>query len=82
MCFFFFFLIYSFIEEYPLYRILFSVKPQRESAIGIHISPPCFFLFFIFFVETAGPPVANVFFQIDLFSLGHTGSSLSRLGFL
>ena len=28
------------IEGNLLYRILFSVKPQHESAIGIHISPP------------------------------------------
>ena len=43
-----FFLIYYFflinlifIEAQSLYRILlFSVKPQHESAIGIHISPP------------------------------------------
>ena len=35
----FYFLIYFFIEL--LYRILlFSVKPQHESAIGIHISLP------------------------------------------
>ena len=31
-CFFIYFLL--------LYRILYSVKPQPESAIGIHISPP------------------------------------------
>ena len=36
-----FFLIYFFIEGLLLYRILlFSVKPQHESAIGIHISLP------------------------------------------
>ena len=30
-----------FIEGYLLYRIwLSSVKPQHESAIGIHLSPP------------------------------------------
>ena len=33
--------IIHFIEGWLLYRILlFSVKPQQESAIGIHISPP------------------------------------------
>ena len=37
----FIFLIYFSIEEKLLYRILlFSVKPQHESATGIHISPP------------------------------------------
>ena len=37
----FFFLNLFFIEGWLLYRILlFSVKPQHESAIGIHISPP------------------------------------------
>ena len=37
----FFFLVYFFIEGWLLYRILlFSVIPQHESAIGIHISPP------------------------------------------
>ena len=36
-----FFLINYFIEGLLLYRILlFSVKPQHESAIGIDISPP------------------------------------------
>ena len=36
-----FFIYLFFIEGQLLYRIfLFSVKPQRESAIGIHISPP------------------------------------------
>ena len=36
-----FFLIYFFIEGYLLYRVLlFSVKLQHESAIGLHISPP------------------------------------------
>ena len=35
-----FYFIYFFIEGQLLYRILlFSVKPQCESAIGIHISP-------------------------------------------
>ena len=35
------FLIYFLTEAYMLYRIfLFSVKPQHESAIGIHMSPP------------------------------------------
>ena len=35
------FLMYFFIEGYLLYRILlFSVKPQHESAIDIRISPP------------------------------------------
>ena len=39
--FFFFFSLFIFIERYLLYRILlFSVKPQHESAIGIHMSPP------------------------------------------
>ena len=34
-------LIYFLIEGYVLYRImLFSAKPQQESVIGIHISPP------------------------------------------
>ena len=33
--------IYFLIEGWLLYRILlFSVKPQHESAIGIHVSPP------------------------------------------
>ena len=37
----FLFLIYFFIEGYLLYRtLLFSVKPQHESAIGIHTTPP------------------------------------------
>ena len=37
----FFFLIYFLVEGYLLYRILlFSVKPQHESAIGIHIPLP------------------------------------------
>ena len=36
-----FFLIYFLVEGYLLYRILlFSVKPQHESAIGIHIPLP------------------------------------------
>ena len=36
-----YFLIYFFIEGYLFYGILlFSVKPQHESATGIHISPP------------------------------------------
>ena len=35
------FLIYFLIEGLLLYRILlFSVKPQHESAIGMHVSPP------------------------------------------
>ena len=39
--FFFFSINLFFIEGQLLYRIwLFSVKPQHESAIGIHISPP------------------------------------------
>ena len=38
---FFFFFFNFFIEGKLLYRILlFSIKPQHESAIGIHISPP------------------------------------------
>ena len=33
--------IYFLIEGYLLHRILlFSVKPQHESAIGVHISTP------------------------------------------
>ena len=33
--------VFFLIERLLLYRILlFSVKPQHESAIGIHISPP------------------------------------------
>ena len=38
--FFFLFLFIFFIEGQLLYRILFSVKPQHELAIGIHIFPP------------------------------------------
>ena len=37
----FFKVLYFCIEGYLLYRILLSsVKPQHESAIGIHTSPP------------------------------------------
>ena len=35
-----FLLVYLLIERELLYRIFFSVKPQHESAIGTHISPP------------------------------------------
>ena len=70
-----FFLIYLFnlfIEGYLLYRILlFSVKSQHESAIGIHISPP----FWISFPSASPSHPSRLIESPCLSFLSHTANS-------
>ena len=63
----------SFIEGQMLSRILlFSVKPQHESAIGIHMSPP-----FWTSLPSPSPSHPSRLIQSPCFSvLNHTGNSL------
>ena len=67
-----FFLIYFFIEGWFLYRILlFSVKCQHESAIGIYISPP-----FWTSLPSASPSHPSRLIQSPCLSfLSHTANS-------
>ena len=68
---FFLFCFLFFIEKYLLYRILFSVKPQHETATGILISPP----FWISFTSPSPSHSSRLIQNPCLSFLSHTANS-------